>query len=334
MKINSLSVLFFCILCTACGHNQKIEVERLSLAPVEVAHDLESMMPGQLLLSDNYILWTDPFHSEKFIHILNRTTGEEIGQMLSKGNGPDELISPNISVLPEDKILAFDVNMNKKMLLSIENALQQKNEILQKQTGDYATTTRMISLGQHDFISFTPSNRQPFLFFNEQTDDSHPFGSLPVEENVNNAYDVFQGSLAWHPIRKCLVYTTFRLPYMAVYTKKHNRFEIENTRMENKDYQIIEGNFKYNNPEHGAQELTLTADYIVTIQRDRTVDQTDENRVGRDFTKLPHTVFLYNYKLQLLKIIDLGIPLLRLASDPTQNTVYAIGINPDFTLVK
>jgi hypothetical protein len=330
---NISNILVGFILLNVCGCDNKKEVERLSLVPIEVANDLESMMPGQLLISDNYILWTDPFHSEKYIHILNKETGDEIGQMLSIGGGPDELISPEVSMYHDDKILSFDFYGNKKMILSIENALQGKDYILQKQTGDYKEIFRMISLNENEFVSFTPSNSQPFLFFNEQTGYSYPFGSLPIEEEMNN-YDFFQGFVLWHPTRKCIVYTTFRIPYMAVYTEKDNQFAIENSYLSNRDYQIIEGKFRYNNLEFGINELALTADYIVTIRRDRKVDQTDDIKIGRDFSKLPTTVFLYDYNLNLIKIIDLGMPLVRLAADPTENTVYVIGVKPDFILMK
>jgi hypothetical protein len=312
----------------------KIKIDRLSVKPVEIANDLESMMPGQLLLSENYILWTDPFHSDRYIHILDKKTNEEIGQMLSLGNGPDELITPNISVYPNDKILAFDFNTDKKFILSIDNALQETNDILYKKSGNYKTTTRIIALKENEYVSLLPSEKEPFLFLNEKTGESYSFGSLPIDETVNNSYDVFQGLLGWNPVKNCIVYSTYRFPYMAIYKEKKGKFELENIYLPNKNYQITEGKFIYDNPEHGIQELALTSEYIVTIQRDRKTDQTDDRMVGRDFNKLPHTVFLYNYKLQLLKIIDLGIPLLRLAADPLSNTVYAIGVNPDFVLVK
>jgi hypothetical protein len=326
-----IGIILFCL---SCRTDKKVKVERLSVTPVELADDLESMMPGQLLVSENYILWTDPFHADKYIHILDKKTHKELGQMLSIGNGPDELITPDISVYPDDKIVAFDFNANKKFILSIDYALQQTNDILQQQTGNYATTTRIITLKEDEYISLIPSENKPFLFLNEKTGQSYSFGSLPVDKTINNSYDVFQGSLVWNPAKGCLVYSTFRFPYMAVYKEKDGLFEIENTCMPTMDYQIIDEKFIYNDSRQGIQELALTSEYIVTIQRDRTVDQTDDRTVGRDFSKLPHTVFLYDYELQLHKIVDLGIPLLRLAADPLSNTIYAIGVNPDFVLMK
>lgn len=78
----------------------------------------------------------------------------------------------------------------------------------------------------------------------------------------------------------------------------------------------------------------MTSNFIVTLERDYQSDPTDEDTVGRDFSKLPQTVFLYDYDLNLRKIVNVGMPVLQLAADPYHNTVYAIGINPDFTIVK
>lgn len=89
-----------------------------------------------------------------------------------------------------------------------------------------------------------------------------------------------------------------------------------------------------NRKKENAKELALTKDYIVTLQRDYLNDPTDETTVGRDFTKLPQTLFLYDYKSNLKKIIHLQMPILRIAADSKSNTVYAITVNPDFMLVK
>ena len=45
-------------------------------------------------------------------------------------------------------------------------------------------------------------------------------------------------------------------------------------------------------------------------------------------------IFLYDYDGNLVKIVDLGIPVMRIASEEQSNTLYAIGVNPDFVLVK
>lgn len=75
-------------------------------------------------------------------------------------------------------------------------------------------------------------------------------------------------------------------------------------------------------------------DYIAIIQRDYEIDKTDESTVGMNFDKLPKTVFLYDYEGKLKRIIDLGIPLIRIAGDTESNTLFAIGVDPELVLIK
>lgn len=49
---------------------------------------------------------------------------------------------------------------------------------------------------------------------------------------------------------------------------------------------------------------------------------------------VPVPFFLYDYEGNLVKIVDLEIPVMRIAAEEKDNTLYAIGVNPDFILVK
>ena len=53
-----------------------------------------------------------------------------------------------------------------------------------------------------------------------------------------------------------------------------------------------------------------------------------------NFEKLPKTVFLYDYHGNFIKIIDVGIPLLRIAGDIHNNELYAIGLDGEFIMIK
>ena len=99
-------------------------------------------------------------------------------------------------------------------------------------------------------------------------------------------------------------------------------------------YEIRNNEVIFDRRVKGVRGLCMSKDFIITLQRDRRKDDTDESTVGRDASKCPHTVFLYDYDGNLVKIVDLGIPVMRIASEEQSNTLYAIGVNPDFVLVK
>jgi len=196
------------------------------------------------------------------------------------------------------------------------------------------TITRIIPESKKALITFDPQQAVPFRFINKENGQTEAFGKLPFSEKVEDGYSVFQGQLAYHPQRKALIYTTFSFPYIALYKKENGKYNLSKEVLLTNDCKVTGGNLIFDKSKKGIGELALTKDYIVTLQRDTEADQTDERSVGRDFNKLPHTVFLYNYDLELKRIINIGMPILRLSADPTDNLVYAITINPDFTIIK
>ncbi|WP_455628559.1 hypothetical protein [Parabacteroides chinchillae] len=330
MKIYKALLLVF-ILLTACSKNKTTEIERSTIAVDIVSRDLESAMPGQLIRTENFILWTDPFNAENVVHVLDPVNGDDIKQFVSVGGGPYEFSTPQLMSYPDNCLYVYDLNADKQIVFSLDSVVQNKPGILKATTQSLKNITSIIPLNEQQFIYFNPAQKQPFTFVSKGQNDA--FGKLPFPEEVDDSYACFQGQVMYHPKRECLVYTTFMFPYVAVYQKKKNSFDLYKELLSTDECSVSQGKLSYNKKERGAGDLALTSDYIVTLERDRKVDQTDEQTVGRDFTKLPHTVFLYDYDLNLVKILDLGMPILRLAASPQNNQLYAIGLNPDFVLI-
>ena len=123
---------------------------------------------------------------------------------------------------------------------------------------------------------------------------------------------------------------------MAIYTKNGKSFKLQTEVKGKFDYSVSSGGElkRSRDSKEGPKELTLTLDYIVTVDRDPSIDQTDDREVGRDSMKLPYTIFIYDYEGNLLKIANLGFPILRIAADTKNNTLYAIVVMDDYVLVK
>lgn len=327
---NALLVVF--ILATSCSKNKTNEIERSAITVDVVSRDIETVMPGQLIRSENFILWTDPFNAENIVHVLNPVSGYDIKQLVSVGGAPNEFATPQIVNYPNNCLLVYDLNADKQIVFSLDSVVQNKQAVLKKTTQSLKNITRFIPLNEQQSISFDPTQKQPFAFATNGQNDT--FGKLPFLEKTNDSYIYFQGEIAYHPKRECVVYTTFLFPYIAVYQKEKSRFQLYKESLFSDECFVSGGKLSYNKQIRGVGDLALTFDYIVTLERDRKMDQTDEETVGRDFTKLPHTVFLYDYDLNLVKILDLGMPILRLAASPQNNQLYAIGVNPDFVLIK
>ena len=131
-----------------------------------------------------------------------------------------------------------------------------------------------------------------------------------------------------------MVYANMLFPYLAVYSNKDGEFKLLNEYKGEEDYSITDNNLILNRKRNGMAEMALTKDYIVTLQRDYLTDDIDESTVGRDFNKLPKSLFVYDYDTNLIKIIDFGLPILRISANQKENIVYAIVIDSDFVLMK
>jgi len=320
------------IIFLSCENSRLGEVEKVSVNPDIIVDDLESMMPGQLEVIQDYLLWTNPFTIDKFVHILDKNTRLEKEQIISRGVGPDEFSNPMISTYVDNSFVVYEAQLKKQFNITITKDRLSLDRLFWDYGGESASITRMIPLQNKEFVTFDPSQDQPFTFYGG--DDSYTFGNLPYEGELNNRYDAFQGEIKYNRFQEVLVYSNFSFPYLSLYKKRDGKFETVKSVFFSDDYQIINGSFRANASKKGMGDLSLTRDYIVTLERDYSIDGTDEKTVGRDFSKLPQTIFLYDYDLKLKKIINMGMPILRIASDPNNNTVYAIGLHPDFVIVE
>lgn len=322
-------LLQFCLLLSACSYNENMETERITMEPTIVYDNIESRMPGMLMVCGEFAVWTDPFVTEGQSHILDLKEKKEIGKFVNVGNGPKEFITPAFSLSDDKELIVHDMNGDKMAIYAIGNA--QEGQELAGSFFDKKTQglTRLIKIGNNDFISFDPNSTFPF-----QTANGHNFGKYPFGNEIDNNYNVSQGNIAYNPDKKIFVYSTISFPYMAAYKKEKDKFELLWEQKGDLDYSISENKIVLDKKKKGSMELALTKDYIVTLQRDYQSDPTNEAKVGRDFTKLPQTLFLYDYKSNLRKIVDLGMPVLRIAADIKNNVVYAIVVNPDFMIAK
>lgn len=157
------------------------------------------------------------------------------------------------------------------------------------------------------------------------------FGNYPIPEVKR----YLGGEKEYNISRGVFVYSCYDFPYLALYQQNEDGFSLKwEWRTDGDEYEIRNNEVIFDRRVKGIRGLCMSKDYIVTLQRDRTQDDTDESTVGRDASKRPRTVFLYDHDGNLVKIVNLGIPVMRIAADEHNNTLYAIGVNPDFVLVK
>lgn len=319
-----------CVLAlAACSQSPEVAREK---RPFTVLTDsIYTSMPGDLILSPKYLVWSDPFSDGAFIHVHDTVNGQEIGAMGSIGQGPEEFVSPGMSRFAvNNEIYASDANSNNRGYFSIDSLLCG-GKAFRRIEGDSLQTYSRVT--EHLYISDTKDGDE--VYFSALIDGQNvTFGNYPIPDIKQHLF----GSLAYDVRNSNFIYAALDIPYLSCYhyDETAGNFEllwerktsVDNYRMENGYLQFDMDKAK------GASELCLSRDYIITLERDRKYDQTKESSVGRDASLRPTTVFLYDYEGNLKRIVDIGAPILRICSDVTRNTVYALVVNPDYTLVK
>lgn len=77
MKAKQMLLGILLLVACSCA-NESRKVERISMEVSVVSDSIESMMPGELLVYDDYAVWNDPFNGDEYIHVLDLLTGKEI----------------------------------------------------------------------------------------------------------------------------------------------------------------------------------------------------------------------------------------------------------------
>lgn len=322
------------LLLLSCKTEAQKEVERISISTELISDSIYTRMPGSLFKIDKYAIWEDPFGSaDGFMHIIDTETKKEVGTMGRKGQGPKEFSTPSVGEGGGNSLLVYDLNTKKQAIFSLDNFLANNDYFIQLEDVAEELPSSKIQLDNRAIITLNPA--EPFLFKMEKGESVLEFGDPYFYSEIDNAYDMYQGAIAYNSNRNYFVYTSYKIAYMEIYdmTGRIPSYIFTSEIPSNAFY--IEGKLGRTNKERsGAMDLALLKDYIVTIQRDYEVDKTDESTVGMDFEKLPTTLFLYNYKGELQKIVDVGIPLLRIAGDIESNDLFAFGVDPEFVLMK
>jgi hypothetical protein len=316
----------------SCNNNlakTEITVENWSVSTF--SDSIYTPIPGSLICTDNFVVWEDPVQNP-FIHILDKQSGKEVYTFGEKGQGPNEFITPDISKYNKDTIFVFDYNNKKQAFLSVSDKNMGFAFCEEQKLQDLDGT--ILKLSPKQSVLFSTTWDKPFIFVNGN--DSTKFGVFPIVGDFSTDGRVrFQGNLNYNPETKILVYDVFAFPYFAIYQFKNNNFELRKEIKENVDYKISEGRLVIDNSvvQKGSLNTTLTKDYIVSVEYDYDNEKVELPK-GRDVSKLPHCLFLRNYDGELVRKLDLCMPIMRVAGDVKSNEIFIVVANPDFAIVK
>lgn len=157
-----------------------------------------------------------------------------------------------------------------------------------------------------------------------------------MSEKVGNAFYLYQGNMDYNANRNRLVYSSMSFPYLATYSLDGCKLSLDKELPEKIDYTVQDGNLvTAKDSKRGAMELALTKNHIVTLDRDVVVEgEKPKGASPRDPSTLPHSLFIYDYELNLTHILNMQFPILRICGDSQGDVVYAIVLSPEYKLIQ
>lgn len=325
---------FFCLLGMAllsgCHSGQEREVVREKATAQVLHNDIMTRMPGTMVVVGDYVVWEDPFARDYFVNVHEASTGKLVGKMGKVGEGPNEFITGGISAhCVGDRLFAADSNGQNRGFLSVDSLVAGKEPFRPLDFAQREVRPKMTELQHGVFVKRTEDGDEAYFKANIRGHES-TFGVYPVKDvrehlGMTLAYDSVSGMLA------C---ASFTIPYLSLYQKQGDTFKLLWEEEAEIGYDVSRGKIVPDQRVGGIFGLSLTKDYVVSLHRDWENEPLDGPVQGRDERLIPHLVYLYDYDSHLVKVVDLGMPVVRIASDRRSNTLYGIGLNPDYMLVK
>lgn len=332
-----LFLFFFFLL--SCKGEKKTTGEISFMEPIPVVDSLFMQMPGEVYFVNNYIIIEDALGTDNFYKIYD-TSGSFVKAIVSSGNSSVEFSTPSLTLLENNDIIVSDLNRGNAIIYKngFDSLYQYKDlspKLLKKSSLKNLHDDFFLTLNN----DFNSEIEELFSIYNN---DSlvQSFGKFPIFEKDINKYDAYQGFLGYNKINGQLIYFSYRIPYYAIYKKNGNNFELAKENNYGKfDYSVNNGNLKVELPDNTpiVSEVALLKDYIVTLgntEEDLKEIPAPSGR-ARDFSRLPRSLFLYDYDLNLIKVISLKTSILRLTSNINSNLLYlATYIDGEFNLSK
>lgn len=328
----SIAIVTSIILLTvSCSDtNKKIEIKRID--PTILNECLITHFPGKLMVNEKYIVWQHSGASDNFLHIHSIENGAELAKAGNLGSGPKEFITPKPYTIKNNNIYVWDLNSSKEAMISIDSAINGKSSTILLSGIEKSGTHDIVRINDSIRVALRATDSTLFQLWSPLQNIN--FGKTPLNVRIENHFDIYQGNILFNDEMGLLVHTNILIPYLAIYKFSNNSFTLENENNMLDEVSIKQNLFIRNPAKLGIWASALTKEYIACLQRDYATENIDESTIGRDFTKAPRTIFLYDYTGNIVMKISSEYPIIRIASNTSDNNIYAIIIDEEFKLAK
>lgn len=329
MKLASITVSLLVLLTCCTEKNTKIDSSKLEREPINyevITDSIYTSMPGNFIYTGRYVVWADvvqPFSAfdGNFIHVVDPELKKEVVSMGRKGNGPNEFNTPDVIRYNGDTVYVRDLNMPRQVLISLPDAVEGKKPIIPLAPSQDTWMGGKLFITKESQVHCNPDYKDtPFRYINGT--DTIPFGQYVINLDVNDMLrmNFLQMSIEYDADLEMLVCKAGYFPYVALYKKTGNSFELMTEVKGEIDYTMSDGWVEFSRD--GFSCCKLTKNYLVTLDYD--YDKGEQPAHGRDNKTRPHTLFIRDHNGNLLRIFQLDEPTLRLTGCGKDNILYAI----------
>ncbi len=183
-----------------------------------------------------------------------------------------------------------------------------------------------------NFIAYDPTKDQVITLYSPDGKEIASAGKLPFPSNIADREHFYSGKIVYNPENQTLLLYLEVLPYAATFKVTSSNISLLNERTFGNPEYTINGD-QMQVKEGGKDCLVgccLTEDFIISIMNDPDYTGNDNSQSSPK----RHTVGVFDYDFNLVKIVNLRMPRYNLAASGEDNTFYAIVQNPENSIVE
>lgn len=314
------------------GNNKNSETVEYLHPQISTVYDsIYTSLPGNMLVTDDYVAWTDPHSAENFLHIISKADKREVEAVGNIGSGPHDFATPFIDKGNKNEFVIYDYNLKKKANVLVDEFDHEGNGVVFENTVKLKNILRSRKLSDGCELVFSPNAKYPFGIIKDAS--VYYGGKYPIDNgelHADDKFNYFQGTIEYNDMNERILYSAYSFRYMALYERRGNKIQmIKETALP--EYSIRDNRLKLGKNEIGVSEVAMTQNYIITAEYfDKDISSKDLK--PNNYT-LPESLCVYDYDLRLKKILKVDRPIMRISGHSNSDTIYAIVEDPDFKIV-
>lgn len=323
-----LNVIIAFAFCTSCSQ-KSMKTERVQVSPKVLTDSLFIKNAASFICIGDYLVLQDPRQGSNFIKIYD-TKGHLVSEVGQIGNGPEEFILPECIPFGKNKFLTWNrYGTFQTAVSSPDNQFRPEFKNFHVFNGK----NQSIQLCENgNFIAYDPTKDQVITLYSPDGKEIASAGKLPFPSNIADREHFYSGKIVYNPENQTLLLYLEVLPYAATFKVTSSNISLLNERTFGNPEYTINGD-QMQVKEGGKDCLVgccLTEDFIISIMNDPDYTGNDNSQSSPK----RHTVGVFDYDFNLVKIVNLGMPRYNLAASGEDNTFYAIVQNPENSIVE